>query len=88
MIFTVCVRVCRCVLIIIHLATGKTSGTADTMQQPLTNSEAVRRCLTIPDAPRSSQLRFQPQPPYAAGPAKTLARPSSGNVLLHLMAYI
>ncbi|KAK7479808.1 hypothetical protein BaRGS_00028988 [Batillaria attramentaria] len=47
------------------------------MQQPNTNSEAVRRCLTVPDAPRSSQLRYQPRPPYAAGPAKPLARPHS-----------
>ncbi|KAL8614281.1 hypothetical protein ACOMHN_007619 [Nucella lapillus] len=50
------------------------------MQQPLSNSEGVRRCLTIPDAPRSSQLRYQPQPPYAAGSPAKMARPSSAPV--------
>ena len=50
------------------------------MQQPFTNSEAVKRCLNIPDAPRSSTIRYEPRPPYAAGPAKKLARPSSGIV--------
>ncbi|XP_050409617.1 lipoxygenase homology domain-containing protein 1 [Patella vulgata] len=38
------------------------------MQQPLTNSEAVRRCFTIPHAPLSSQVNrydYEPRPPYA-----------------------
>ena len=46
------------------------------MQQPNNNSEAVRRCMTVPDAPLSSQLRYKPHPPYAAG--KPRPRPYSG----------
>ncbi|XP_059150632.1 lipoxygenase homology domain-containing protein 1-like isoform X2 [Physella acuta] len=37
------------------------------MQQPNNNSDAVKRCMTVPIAPASSQLRFQPHPPFAAG---------------------
>ncbi|XP_076450682.1 LOW QUALITY PROTEIN: lipoxygenase homology domain-containing protein 1-like [Babylonia areolata] len=50
------------------------------MQQPNTNSEGVRRCLTIAEAPRSSQMKYAPRPPYAAGPPKKMARPSSAPV--------
>lgn len=48
------------------------------MQQPNNSSEAVRRCLMIPDAPLSSHLRFQPHPPYAVGKPKQRSRPHSG----------
>ncbi|KAH9519120.1 Lipoxygenase y domain-containing protein 1 [Bulinus truncatus] len=48
------------------------------MQQPNNNSDAVKRCMTMPIAPPSSQLRFQPHPPYAAGkPVKKRPRPFS-----------
>lgn len=57
------------------------------MQQPNTNSEAVKRCLMIPDVPRSSQLRFEPRPPYAAGPPKKIARPSSAPVYRNFSGY-
>lgn len=48
------------------------------MQQPNTNSEGVRRCMTIPDLPRSSQLRYEPRPPYAVGVPPGRTRPVSG----------
>lgn len=60
------------------------------MSQPCTNSEAVRRCLNIPNLPMSSQIArpvppqkpLQPKPPYALEsqyiPARP-ARPYSGN---------
>lgn len=48
------------------------------MQQPNTNSEGVRRCMTIPDLPRSSQLRYEPRPPYAVGVPQGRTRPVSG----------
>ncbi|CAH1787210.1 unnamed protein product [Owenia fusiformis] len=48
------------------------------MSQPLTNSEAMRRCMTIPAAPPSSQLRYtrDPYPPYAtaAAPVRSWSR--------------
>ncbi|CAL1540467.1 unnamed protein product [Lymnaea stagnalis] len=48
------------------------------MQQPNNNSEAVKRCMTMINAPPSSQLRFQPHPPFAAGkPPKQRPRPYS-----------
>ncbi|XP_078332217.1 lipoxygenase homology domain-containing protein 1-like isoform X5 [Crassostrea virginica] len=45
------------------------------MQQPFTNSEAVRMCMVGPDAPLSSHIRYGPKPPYAVG--KPRARPYS-----------
>ncbi|XP_033751254.1 lipoxygenase homology domain-containing protein 1-like isoform X2 [Pecten maximus] len=38
------------------------------MQAPCTNSEAVKRCMSFPNKPLSSQMRYiEPRPPYAAG---------------------
>ncbi|KAL5006870.1 hypothetical protein ScPMuIL_015676 [Solemya velum] len=54
------------------------------MQQPYSNSEALKRCLKDTGAPRSSQLKYsepkyvyEPKPPYAAGKPKTISRPYS-----------
>lgn len=49
------------------------------MQQPFTNSEAVRMCMVGPDAPLSSHIRYGPKPPYAVG--KPRARPYSGMLM-------
>lgn len=45
------------------------------MQQPFTNSEAVKRCMTIPDAPIPGVPSYNPRPPYAAN---ARSRPYSG----------
>ena len=47
------------------------------MQQPCTNSEGVRRCMTIPDIPRSSQLCYQPRAQNRANRDKQFRRPCS-----------
>ena len=55
------------------------------MQQPSTSSEAVKRCLTIPHRPLSSQVRIvhKPHPPFANG-----HRPTSGSyVHLFILNY-
>ena len=50
------------------------------MQQPFTNSEAVKRCLTIPNAPIPGVPSYEPRPPYGTGSGKTVrTRPYSGS---------
>lgn len=51
------------------------------MQQPFTNSEAVKRCLTIPNAPIPGVPSYNPRPPYAAG-GNVRSRPYSGMYIL------
>lgn len=54
------------------------------MSQPCTNSEAVRRCLNIPNLPMSSQIArptppqkpLQPKPPYALDSNHIAAKPA------------
>uniref|UniRef100_K1R2V2 Lipoxygenase-like protein domain-containing protein 1 n=1 Tax=Magallana gigas TaxID=29159 RepID=K1R2V2_MAGGI len=45
------------------------------MQQPFSNSEAVKMCMVGPDAPLSSHIKYGPKPPYAVG--KPRERPYS-----------
>jgi hypothetical protein len=49
------------------------------MQQPFTNSEAVRRCMTIPDGPIPGVRSYEPRPPYGTGVGGNVrSRPYSG----------
>lgn len=52
------------------------------MQQPFTNSEAVKRCLTIPDHPIPGVPSYAPKPPF--GTSKNVrSRPYSGKCMTH-----
>lgn len=51
------------------------------MQQPFSNSEAVKMCMVGPDAPLSSHIKYGPKPPYAVG--KPRERPYSGTSLIY-----